>query len=64
MAKAKELFEDECSLCHPTSDVTDNPPKSRKEVKELLSRMIDNGLDLDKGDLSLIRGYLIRKFAK
>lgn len=61
---AKALFDDECALCHETSDVDDAPPTSRKEVNQMLSRMIDNGLDLEKGDLALIRFYLIRTYLK
>ncbi len=64
MAKAKALYQEECSLCHGLSDVTDAPPGSRKEVNQVLSRMIENGLDLDKQDLSLIRGYMVRRFVK
>ncbi len=64
MAKAKSLYEEECSLCHGLSDVTDAPPGSRKEVNQVLSRMIENGLDLEKEDLSLIRGYMVRRFVK
>ena len=59
---AKELFEDECSLCHEISDVDDAPPTSRKEVSEMLVRMIDNGLDLEKDALAQIRWYLIKKY--
>lgn len=64
MAKAKALYDEECSLCHGLSDVTDAPPGSRKEVNQVLSRMIDNGLELEKEDLSLIRGYMVRRFVK
>jgi hypothetical protein len=64
MAKAKSLYQEECSLCHGLSDVTDAPPGSRKEVNQVLTRMIENGLDLEKEDLSLIRGYMVRKFVK
>ncbi len=61
-AKAKALFVDECSQCHGISDVNDAPPTSRKEVNGVLRRMIDNGLDLEKEDLSLIRQYMIRRY--
>jgi mono/diheme cytochrome c family protein len=61
---AKALFDEECSLCHGTSDVDDAPPTSRKEVNQMLSRMIDNGLDLEKDDLALIRFYLIKTYLK
>ncbi len=64
MAKAKELYKEECSQCHDLSDVTDAPPGSRKEVNQLMRRMVENGLELGKKDLSLLRGYLVRRFVK
>ncbi len=64
MAKAKELYKEECSQCHDLSDVTDAPPGSRKEVNQLMRRMVENGLELERKDLSLIRGYLVRRFVK
>ncbi len=64
MAKAKQIYQEECSQCHDLSDVTDAPPGSRKEVNEVLRRMIENGLELERDDLSLIRGYLLRRFVK
>jgi cytochrome c5 len=64
MAKAKELYEEECSLCHGLGDITAAPPGSRAEVNQVLRRMIENGLDLEKDDLTLIRGYMVRKFSK
>lgn len=64
MKEAKALFQDECSLCHDTSDVDDAPPTSRKEVNSMLARMVDNGLELDKDDLSKIRFYLLRTYVK
>lgn len=62
--KAKTLFAEECSLCHDISDTEDAPPRSRRAVDELLSRMIDNGLDLDKRQLEMIRFYLIETYVK
>ena len=61
---AKALFDDECSLCHETSDVDDAPPTTRKEVNQMLSRMVGNGLDLEKEVLAQIRFYLIRTYLK
>ncbi|MBL4636695.1 MAG: cytochrome c [Kofleriaceae bacterium] len=63
-AKAKELFNDECSLCHGIGDVDDAPPTSRDEVNSVLRRMVGNGLDLEKEDLSLIRKYMLRRYVK
>ena len=62
--EAKALFNDECSLCHPTSDVDDAPPTTRKEVNQMLTRMVDNGLDLEREELAKIRFYLIRTYLK
>ncbi len=63
-AKAKELFNDECALCHGIGDVDSAPPTTRAEVNSVLRRMVGNGLDLEKEDLSLIRKYMLRRYVK
>lgn len=61
---ARALFNEECSQCHETSDVDDAPPTTRKEVNQMLSRMVDNGLELEKEVLAQIRFYLVRTYLK
>ena len=62
--EAKALFNEECSGCHDTSDVDDEPPTTRKEVNQMMSRMVRNGLDLEKEELAKIRIYIIRTYLK
>jgi mono/diheme cytochrome c family protein len=62
--EAKALFNEECSQCHDTSDVDDEPPTTRKEVNQMLARMVRNGLDLEKDELAKIRIYIIRTYLK
>ncbi len=61
-AKAKEAFEDICSQCHETSDVDETPPGSQQELTELIERMIENGLEAEKEEMTLIREYLTQTF--
>ncbi len=62
--EAKALFKEECSACHSTSDVDDAPPTTRKEVNQMMSRMVRNGLELEKEQLRQIRIYIIRTYLK
>lgn len=56
--KAKALFEDKCSQCHPLTDVEDYPPRSKAETTEVISRMIDIGLYLEEPEIELITRYI------
>jgi hypothetical protein len=63
-AKAKSTYEQVCSQCHELKDVDDHPPKTPAEVDQLIERMVGNGLDESKENLSLVRQHLIRAFVK
>ncbi len=54
----RALFESRCSLCHPLSVVENSPPQSRPEARELVSRMVSNGLTATEEELAAIIGYL------
>ena len=56
--KAKTLFEDKCSQCHPITDVEDYPPRSKAETTEVISRMIEHGLFLEEKEVRLITRYV------
>lgn len=62
LAKAKEVYEEECSLCHDLSDVDDAPPKTLEEVDEVIARMVENGLEVEASDLELIKAHLVATF--
>lgn len=62
--EAKELYEEECSLCHELSDVDASPPRTPEEVDDVVNRMIDNGLDLEPDDLAKIKWHLVKTFVE
>lgn len=55
---AKQLFEDKCSQCHEATLVSDSPPGSEDEARELVARMVDAGLEATEEELSQIVQYL------
>ena len=61
---AKGLVDDKCVECHELDRLDKKPPKSRKQVDSLLSRMVDNGLEVKDADLKLIALYLKKTYAK
>ncbi len=56
--KAKALFEEKCSQCHPYQDVMEYPPTSKEETTEVINRMIDIGLYLEEKEFELIARYI------
>lgn len=63
-AKAKSLFEDECSQCHDISDIDDDPPGSRRSINRLMERMTENGLELGRRKARIIKWYLNEHYVK
>jgi mono/diheme cytochrome c family protein len=61
---AKALVEDKCVECHELDRLEKKPPKTKKEVDSLLSRMVDNGLEVKDSELKLISQYLKKTYAK
>jgi len=55
---AEELFSDVCSQCHELSEVDNAPPTSEEETQDLIVRMIENGLYIEKDDIEIIARYL------
>jgi hypothetical protein len=53
-----------CSKCHPSSDIDDAPPRTRRAVDTLVARMVDNGLEASRADLSMVRAYLVATYVK
>jgi mono/diheme cytochrome c family protein len=62
LAKAKASYEDLCSQCHELSDVDDEPPTTIAETKELITRMVDNGMEAEPAELKAIEAYLLETF--
>ncbi len=60
--KAKKVFEQACSQCHDTSDVDEEPPKSDHDIKQLMARMVDNGLELSPPETVIVEVYMQKKY--
>lgn len=63
-AEALELFEITCSQCHPLADVDNAPPTSEAETRELIARMIENGLFMLEEDIEIIAHYLNKTYVQ
>ena len=60
--RAKQIYETQCSLCHPLAVVEGAPPRGADEAKTLVARMVSNGFTATEGELELIIEYLKRTF--
>ncbi|MHC4178782.1 MAG: rubredoxin [Planctomycetota bacterium] len=61
---AKRLFETKCSGCHKTTLVEQAPPDSEDAARELVMRMVQEGLTAREEEQSQIVGYLIETYVK
>jgi cytochrome c5 len=62
LAKAKTVYESTCTGCHSLSSVDQAPPTSEAAARDLVARMVDNGLSADPASLEQIVGYLARAY--
>lgn len=58
IAEAQKVFETTCSGCHSPTKVEKYPPGSEKETRELIAKMMDEGLDASDEDIEKIIFYL------
>ena len=63
-AVARSTFEATCTQCHKLSNVEKKPPGSAQEARELVARMVDNGLEAREENLEQIVFYLTTTYAK
>ena len=63
-AAAKQLFEKKCSQCHQPTLVSESPPGSADEAGELVTRMVEEGLEVTGEELAQIVRYLTEAHAK
>ena len=63
LGEARDMFEMTCSQCHELSEVDAYPLATGQEVRELLERMVENGLDATEVELKQIGWYLTQTFA-
>ena len=62
LTKAKTVFESACNGCHSLSTVEQAPPASESAARDLVARMVDNGLGADQAALDQIVAYLTRTY--
>jgi mono/diheme cytochrome c family protein len=55
---AKQLFESKCSECHDSTLVSDSPPGSEDEARELVASMVEEGMEATRDELAQISRYL------
>lgn len=63
-AAAQAVFEAKCSQCHKTKLVNMVTLKSDDDSRQLVTRMVDEGLEATEAELSLIVRYLTETHAK
>jgi mono/diheme cytochrome c family protein len=59
---AREMFEAMCSQCHELSEVAAYPLGSGQDVRDLLERMVENGLEATEEEMKEISWYLTQTF--
>jgi rubredoxin/mono/diheme cytochrome c family protein len=63
-AQAKQLFVKKCSECHATSEVEKVPPDSEAAARDLVKRMVDEGLAASEEELAQLVRYLTETYVK
>ena len=61
---ARSLFEETCSQCHELDEMESTTLKSAQDVRELLGRMVENGLEADEADLEQVVWYLMQVYVE
>jgi mono/diheme cytochrome c family protein len=62
--RAHQLFETKCSECHATSEVDKTPPDSEVAARDLVTRMVQEGMTADEKELAQIVRYLTETYVK
>ena len=63
-ARAREAYQEECSLCHELADIDANPPQTVGDIDPLIQRMVDNDMEVEPQRLELIKWYLLQRFVE
>jgi mono/diheme cytochrome c family protein len=64
LGDAKRIFQSKCSQCHDLKQVDDSPPKSDQQVRNLVSRMVAEGLSGTPEELAAIMWYLGKRYVR
>ena len=59
LARARRVFETKCVLCHSLQIVQESPPRTEPDARNLVARMVTNGLDASREELDLIVRYVL-----
>lgn len=62
--EVKPRFEAMCTGCHELSDIEGHVWKDEAEVKKIMERMIDNGLEAKPEEIAALSWYLREQYAK
>lgn len=62
--RARSLYDVKCSQCHELSDIEKHKWTSPDEVREVMERMVDNGLEASSEELDQLRQYVVATFVK
>jgi len=63
-AAAKKAYQQVCSKCHGLGDVDDAPPSTASQVRALIKRMAENGMEASRKELELIRYHLLKTYVE
>lgn len=63
-AAARKVYEAACSRCHGLGDVDEAPPRTAAEVRSLIRRMAENGMEASRREIELIRFHLVRTYVE
>ncbi len=61
---AKQLFETQCQQCHGPPDFERSAVRSVEEVRELVARMVENGLEVSQEELARIIRYITENYVE
>lgn len=56
--ECKKLFTKKCASCHELADVEKAPPRTERDARNLLARMVENGMKGNEQDLAKLTWYL------
>jgi cytochrome c5 len=62
LAAAKELFEDTCTMCHELDEMDGYELVSDQAVRELVERMVENGLESEESELEQIVWFINQEY--
>lgn len=63
-AAAKQFFEVQCTQCHSLPNFEQSPVDSAEDVRKLVARMVDNGLETSDAGLAQIVRYITETYVR